>query len=222
MDLNVLTIILSIIIVLVSLTFHEYAHAAAANALGDPTARLLGRMSVNPLVHIDPIGTILVPVALAISGLGAFGWAKPVPVNPLNLKHTRRDDAIISAAGPAANFVLAILSAIAMRGLIYLEPMMSTEALSFLFFLFFMMIRINIFLMLFNLLPITPLDGSGVLHGFLSRSAWEKFTAHSQAMMIGFMMIVLLTNWFHDYYLRPVGRIFFYLLGIVAGVDLYA
>ncbi len=96
---TIATIVISIVVIIISLTFHEFAHAWVANRLGDPTAKNLGRMSINPLVHIDPVGTILFPLILSMTGLGVFGWAKPVPVNPGNLRNRRRDDALISSRG---------------------------------------------------------------------------------------------------------------------------
>ena len=100
---------------LVSLTIHEAAHAWTADQLGDPTARLLGRVSLNPLVHIDPIGTILLPLIAAVSGLPLIGWAKPVPVNVSQLRHPRRDFMLVAAAGPVSNLLQAVVGAVVFR-----------------------------------------------------------------------------------------------------------
>src|SRR6188768_2940241 len=96
-----------LVLLIISLSFHEAAHAWSADRLGDPTARLLGRLTLNPLAHIDWIGTVLFPLVARISGMPLIGWAKPVPVNPNNLKHPRRDFAMVAAAGPASNLLLA-------------------------------------------------------------------------------------------------------------------
>ncbi|MBN1297628.1 site-2 protease family protein [bacterium] len=211
-------IVISVIVVLISLTFHEAAHAAAAAALGDPTARKQGRLSINPLVHIDIFGTIVLPILLAIMNLGVFGYAKPVPVDPSNLKHLRRDDALISAAGPGANCALAIVSALSIRFMMIINA--PHEAASFIITILFLMIRINIFLMLFNLLPIPPLDGSGILHGVMSPRLYATYVNASRRLMLVFLFILLLTNWFSTFYLRPVGNVFFLILEHVAGIQL--
>ncbi|HPQ39367.1 MAG TPA: site-2 protease family protein [bacterium] len=211
-------IAISFFVVIVSLTVHETAHAASAYALGDPTAKNMGRMSLNPLVHIDPIGTILLPILLAVMQLGVFGWAKPVPVNPANLRHPRRDDALVAAAGPVSNLVLACVSAFAIRSLLMLN--LDSQGMYFIVFILVLMVRINIFLMLFNLLPIAPLDGSGVLQGFLSPQSWLKFRQLSQRFVIFFLLILLLTDWFYTFYLEPVSRVFFFGLQYIAGIRL--
>jgi len=211
-------VVLSFLVVIVSLTFHELAHAASANALGDPTAKNMGRMSANPLVHIDPVGTVLFPILLAALGLGVFGWAKPVPVNPSNLRHPRRDDAIVSAAGPAANLLLACVCAVAARIIVSFH--VNNTATVFLLYTMILMIRINIFLMLFNLLPIAPLDGSGVLQGFLSPRSYMKYMEVSRRLVVFFLIILLATDWFYQFYLLPFSRIFLYGLQFLAGIPL--
>src|SRR5436189_2846824 len=111
LDINVAQIFIAFIVLLFSLTVHEMAHAWTADRLGDPTARLMGRVSLNPLVHADPIGTILFPLIAMVSGAPLIGWAKPVPVSIQRLSHPRRDYVLVAAAGPASNLVLAIVSA---------------------------------------------------------------------------------------------------------------
>jgi len=145
-----------------ALTFHEYAHAWAANRLGDPTAKMLGRLSLNPLVHIDVMGLLM----LVLSGF-RFGWAKPVPFNPLNLRHPKRDIPLIAAAGPASNIVIATLSVIAIRvfGSFDLGNWQQPMGQLLIFFVY-----INLSLAFFNLIPVPPLDGSKILYGFLPRS----------------------------------------------------
>jgi Zn-dependent protease len=162
--LDILTSVLPFLVVLIlSLSFHEAAHAWSANRLGDPTARLLGRLTMNPLAHIDLIGTILFPVVAYISGLPLIGWAKPVPVNPVNLRAPRRDFAIVAAAGPASNMLLAT------GGIVVLYVLATGEVtgawhIAFLRYFVYM----NVLLAFFNLLPVPPLDGGNILAGLVS------------------------------------------------------
>jgi Zn-dependent protease len=211
-------VIVSLIVVMISLTFHEYAHAAAANMLGDSTAKRMGRMSLNPIVHIDPIGTVLLPIMLSIMGLGVFGWAKPVPVNLGNLRNTRRDQALVSIAGPAANLGLAVIGALLIR--LLLTTGNPTEGRVFVLIVLISFLRINIFLMAFNLLPIMPLDGSGVIQFFMSPKALFSYQQLSQKLMMVFLIIILMTNWIYTFYLRPVSNLFFYVLQPLAGIQL--
>lgn len=155
-----------LLVLLFSLTVHESAHAWTANRLGDPTARRLGRISLNPAVHIDPIGTILLPLVAFMAGGLIFGWAKPVPVNPANLKNYRRDFLVIAAAGPASNVLLATAASLLMRvGLAGAAA--SGGIASALFDVGFMVIQLNLILAVFNMIPIPPLDGGNVLTGLL-------------------------------------------------------
>ena len=166
------TIISRILTLLIAFTIHELSHAVTADRLGDDTARRLGRISLNPLVHLDPIGSLLLIFA-------GFGWAKPVPVNPYNLRNgPQMGMAVVAAAGPISNFLMALIGAIPFR--LGLLPFRAIGPLGgFLpspsqFFLDF--IEINLVLMLFNLIPIAPLDGSKILRGFAPRS-WEPILA---------------------------------------------
>ena len=211
-------IVISLIVILISLTFHEYSHAWMANHLGDPTAKKLGRMSLNPLVHIDPIGTVILPLILSALGMGAFGWAKPVPVNPANLRKPRRDDALVSAAGPLANLMLAIAGSSVIRVVALTGS--DSNAMGFILTILFILIRVNILLMLFNLLPIIPLDGSGVIQFFLSPRSLFNYQQISQKLSMVFLLIVLSTNWIGRFYLVPVGNIFLFILQKIAGLEL--
>jgi Zn-dependent protease len=160
-------ILIELAIVLGSLTVHEAAHAWTADRLGDPTARMLGRISFNPMVHIDPIGTILLPLVAALSGLPILGWAKPVPVNVSRLRDPRRDFMLVAAAGPASNILLAIGAAAVIR--LTLGGTASTAPV------LLQIVFINVLLAVFNLVPVPPLDGGNVLAGLLPRSAAGVF-----------------------------------------------
>jgi len=145
-----------------ALTFHEYAHAWMANRLGDPTAKHLGRLSFNPIVHLDVYGLLV----LVMSGF-RFGWAKPVPFNPLNLSHPKRDIPLIAVAGPAINVIIAIFSFAFLRVAGATSPGDFRDGI---FMLLTYFVYINLSLAFFNLIPVPPLDGSKILYGFLPPS----------------------------------------------------
>lgn len=150
--------------VIFAITVHEVAHGWVANRLGDPTARMLGRLTLNPIKHIDPIGTILIPAVLLALGGFMFGWAKPVPVTAQNLKNPRRDMAIVAAAGPAVNLIMAVLWALVARFAQWLPVESLVTPLTY---MGFAGISINILLAVLNLLPIPPLDGGRVVSNLL-------------------------------------------------------
>lgn len=160
-DLDLVQIGLSLAVLLASLTVHEAAHAWAADRLGDPTARLLGRLTLNPVAHIDPIGTLLFPLIAAVTGLPLIGWAKPVPVDVRNLRTPRRDFALVAAAGPASNLLMALAGAAVFVATTGDAEMGALPRLLFGF------ISLNVLLAVFNMLPIPPLDGGNVLMGLL-------------------------------------------------------
>jgi len=206
------TIIISLFVVLFAITIHEAAHGWAAYKMGDPTAHALGRITLNPIAHIDPIGTILLPVILVIMGAPPFGWAKPVPVNPFNLRNPRRDNLLISAAGPLSNFSVALIAFILLQMLKLANPDSlllrgGTPSLgNGLFLILYYTILINVILAVFNLIPIPPLDGSGVLMGLISEEAAEKF---EQIRPYGFIILILLIM------TGFIGRILGFIMGIV-------
>lgn len=154
----------------IAISIHEAAHAWMADRLGDPTARLNGRMTLNPIAHADLYGTILIPLFLMFIGSPfVFGWAKPVPVDPFNLKDPKKDSAIISFAGPLANILLAVLLSLILR--IVITPFSPVVYYSQ---LFFVLIKFNIVIAVFNLIPVHPLDGGKILVGLLSEELGRK------------------------------------------------
>ncbi len=174
--------------VLFAITVHEVAHGFVASKLGDKTALILGRLSLNPLKHIDPLGTVIVPLILLWLGGFIFGWAKPVPINGRNFKHPRRDAALVAAAGPLANFIMAILWAAIMKlGLMMMGhgiqtglPMMLMGQAG---------IMVNLILMLINLIPIPPLDGSRIVASLLPHR-WLTF--YDRLEPYGFLILLVL------------------------------
>jgi Zn-dependent protease len=176
-------------VLLISLTIHEAAHAWTADRLGDPTARMLGRVSLNPLVHMDPIGTLLLPLIAAFSHLPLIGWAKPVPVSTRNLRHPRRDFMLVAAAGPISNLLQAVLAALLLR----VSPVTGVLYLA---------VEINLLLAFFNLIPVPPLDGGNVLLGLLPPRA---AAAYAQVRQYGFIVLyaLLLTGIASDLIMPP-------------------
>ena len=203
LDFNLAQIFIQFAVLLFSLTIHEMAHAWTADRLGDPTARLLGRVSFNPIVHADLIGTVLFPLIALFGNVPLLGWAKPVPVNIRQLRHPRRDYMLVAAAGPASNLVLAVVSAFALAALpispvVLGEANVSAPLASFLS----MAVNLNILLAVFNMLPIPPLDGGNVLSGLLP----PRFASLlNQVRPYGFMLLyaLILTNGFYYLVLRP-------------------
>lgn len=206
-----------VIPVLFAITLHEVAHGFVANRLGDPTARMLGRLSVNPIRHIDPIGTVIVPIVmLLLPGGFLFGWAKPVPIGVRNLGNQRRDMALVGAAGPAANFLMAIFWALVVRlgyGLGAVAPSLALPvALAGVAGVF-----INSILMVFNLLPLPPLDG-GRVAASLMPPRWSS--VYDRIEPFGFWIIILLLlTGVLGIVLYPVLRGCFGFFSLFAGVS---
>ncbi len=186
-------------LMLFSLSFHEAAHAWIADKFGDPTARLLGRITLNPLPHIDPIGTFVLPVLAIFMNFPLFGWGKPVPVDPRNLKRPREDHLWIALAGPASSATLACLFAVLAHGLVALDmhgifqgvgrDSFSGTALSYAVALCKLGVMLNLALAIFNLLPIFPLDGGGIIRGLLPARWVDGYDRFSQ---YGMWLILLL------------------------------
>lgn len=179
-----------IVALVLSVVIHEMAHGYAANWLGDPTARLQGRLSANPLVHIDPLMSVILPGLLILSGSSfLFGAAKPVPYNPYNFTNQKWGEAIVAAAGPAANIFIAIVFAVLLRSADILQLSATFMDLGF------KIIVLNIFLALFNLVPIPPLDGSKILPKLLPYSLalkYESFRRYfEQNIAIAFAAVII-------------------------------
>ena len=190
------SIVLAFIGLLLALTVHEAAHAWAASRLGDPTARLQGRLSLNPAVHIDPIGTIMLPLLAFALNAPIIGWAKPVPVDGRYLKNFRRDFMWIALAGPASNLLLAMLASLMLRALPLLPASVGTisivEPLLQFAYGFF---RVNILLAMFNMIPVPPLDGSNVVAALLPpRLAyqWDQVRPYGIFVLYGLMLTGIL------------------------------
>jgi Zn-dependent protease len=174
-------------VLLLSLTIHEAAHAWTADKLGDPTARALGRVSLNPLVHIDWIGTVLLPLIAAFSHLPLIGWAKPVPVNTRNLRNPRRDFMLVAAAGPISNLLQAFAAAAVVR--LLPASMLYGDVPGIVPTFLLLGIQVNLLLAFFNLIPVPPLDGGNVLLGLLPpRLAMQ----YGQLRQYGFLVLYAL------------------------------
>ena len=174
-----------------AIVFHEVAHGLMARSLGDPTAEERGRLSLNPLRHVDPIGTVILPGMLALAKGPIFGWAKPVPVNKLRLRHPRSGMMLVAAAGPGSNLILAGIAAVLLGLLLRFytgigEPSLGVRLLVANLMNF---VTINLFLALFNLLPIPPFDGSHIVEGLLPRRAARVY---ARSYRFGFLAVFLL------------------------------
>ncbi len=192
-------------ILLFSVVFHELAHGWMALRLGDPTAKAMGRLTLNPLPHIDPIGSVLVPLAsIFFTGRVFIAWAKPVPINPMNFSNYRRDDFLVSVAGPLSNifmaFVCTVCAIIISRVFPQLRygdvtadsPSMMASGFAYLLMMFRGGIILNVGLAIFNLIPVPPLDGSHVLASFLPDDVADRYT---NIGFYGIFIVMLLMNW---------------------------
>lgn len=197
-------VIFQLIILLFSVVIHEVSHGTVANYLGDPTAKNEGRLTLNPLAHLDLWGSFLVPLFLALAGFTPFGWAKPVPYNPYNLRDQKKGPAMIGLAGPLSNLAIAVMFGMTMRIFLFFginSPMID---------LFAVIVYINIFLAIFNLFPIPPLDGSKLLFALLP----AKYEYVQKAMEENFLILVMIFFLFGVNFIVPVVN---FLFNIIVG-----
>lgn len=187
---QVLDAIFLVAVIMFSAVIHELMHGVAANKLGDPTARLLGRLTLNPLVHLDAFGSVILPLVLVLTNSSIlFGWAKPVPYNPFNLRPGRFSEAIVAGAGPLSNLAIALLGGAVIR-LGVLSSGLNDVV--------FLIVIVNVMLFVFNLIPVPPLDGSKVLSAILPRSAaivyngWRDRMEHNVFMGMGIVLVIIL------------------------------
>ncbi|MCD6507672.1 site-2 protease family protein [Candidatus Poribacteria bacterium] len=210
MSLNIPNLILSFGFVIILLSFHEYAHATVASWLGDRTAEMAGRKTLNPAAHIDPFGTILLPLMLLLAGMPAFGGAKPVPVDLRSLRNPKRDHALIALAGPMMNILLAFGGVILIRLLLIKPTPLTVNLVSKILII---PVWISLYLAGFNLIPLPPLDGFNILLGILPRRhAYEfaKLERYSMPLLMGLIFI--------PYLLRIPNPVFIFIRGIAAGL----
>ena len=197
--------ILIIVIFIFSAILHEISHGWTANYLGDPTAKMAGRLTLNPLKHLDPFGSVILPVALILlNSRIIFGWAKPVPINPLNLRDQRYGEAKVAIAGPLANIAIAVFFGILIRIL----PLTASSFGQNLIWVFGFIVWVNLLLAIFNLIPIPPLDGSHILFAFLPGSFGELKIALAR---YGFFLLLFFLFFFFSL-LIPVINFFFTLI----------
>ncbi len=201
---NMVELLIIILILLYSITFHEFAHGLVAYYLGDPTPKIAGRLTMNPLKHIDLMGTVIVPFFLIVltQGQFAFGYAKPVPINPYNFKNFKKDIMWVGIAGPLSNFIIAVGISIILK--INL-PSIIKNSLQY-------GVIINLILFIFNLIPIPPLDGSRIVTAFLSyKSAYRYLKMET----LGFIIIIfLILNGFIRWFIIPILRVLIGILGV--------
>jgi Zn-dependent protease len=224
MTLQYVDILFQLIAFLFAISIHESAHAWTANRRGDPTARMLGRVTLNPIKHIDPIGTVLLPVIAALTHFPMIGWAKPTPVDPRNFKNPVLDDILTSVAGPVSNFLVAISALLTLSLIKFSSPLgqqivsgipyglISPEMNSMLepsSLLLYELMRINIILGVFNLIPVPPLDGSHVLRHFLPANALRIYDTVG---MFALMALVFLGGGLLAKLIFPVVGVFDYVL----------
>ncbi len=201
-------IIISVLCFVPAIVLHEASHGFAAYKLGDPTAQRAGRLSFNPLKHVDPFGTVIMPLLLIAMNMPVFGYAKPVPYNPAYFEDPRKGDLIVGLAGPAANLAMAALAGLVAWALYLVLPVAQLVQQNELFYYFYLMFLpmfalINLYLMFFNLLPIPPLDGSSIFAFFLPPKSLPKYYKVQQYALPVFLVVVLLLPYVLHF--NPIG-----------------
>lgn len=231
MNQNVVLILFEFVALIFALSVHEYAHAWTASRLGDQTARMLGRLTLNPIKHIDPLGSVILPLISAFYGFPLLGWAKPTPVTPRNFRNYKRDDILVAVAGPVSNLLFAVAALVLLlvirlvipggKLLIYMAvatsmripglPLTMTGALFPITLLLYSLIVVNLLLFIFNLFPIPPLDGARVLVHYLSPKAAETYQSIGGILNLVLFLVLLNTGLFGWFY-GPVQGLFNRLL----------
>lgn len=209
-------LILGYPVLLLALTVHECAHAWTSNRLGDPTAKTVGRVSLNPLVHMDIFGTVLFPILSFLGGIPLLGWAKPVPVNPLHFRRPSRDNMLVSLAGPISNLALAVVFFSVFAVMPHEQSAYETygQVMTPLLNIVLYGVLINVLLTVFNLIPVPPLDGSHVLEHFLPYQARQTY---QRVEPFGFfILLALFYTGIMDYLFRPILQWLGVLLRMVA------
>lgn len=199
-----------IVVIIFSAVIHELMHGVAADSLGDKTARYAGRLTLNPIPHLDPFGSLILPLLLAFSGSSFFfAWAKPVPYNPYNLRPGRFSEAIVAGAGPLSNLVIAVLFGLFIR----VAPISANIAA-----ILFMVVVVNVMLCIFNLIPIPPLDGSKVLEALLPRALQHAYSQWRTRLemnpFVGMAMVLLIVFVFGSAF----GALVYSLARLIAGI----
>jgi len=184
------SIVISLVLVMFSATLHEVAHGYAAYKLGDPTAKMAGRLTLNPKAHLDPVGSVVLPLMMAIAGGPIFAFAKPVPYNPNNLRHPVRDEVLVALAGPVCNILQAAAGTVVVRILwFYVYPAVGASlALTYAGYIFSSYVYINLVLAFFNLIPLPPLDGSAIVSPLLHGRARIKYYEIQRYEMPGLLI----------------------------------
>ncbi len=209
MNVDLVTIVFQVVVFLFAISVHESAHAWTANHYGDPTARMLGRITLNPIHHIDPIGTVILPLIAVAYHLPMIGWAKPTPVNPRNFGHDYvKADIMTSVAGPVSNLLVATFSVLVLAIIIHTRGILGSSAKP-LYDLFVAALEINVLLAVFNMIPIPPLDGSHVIRHFLSGSV---LAVYDRIGVFGLLIFFVIGGNIISMLVRPFLAFFAWLL----------
>ena len=177
---------------IIAIVFHEVAHGLVARRLGDPTAAQMGRLTLNPIRHVDPFGTVILPMLLALAHAPIFGWAKPVPVNYHRLRNPRRDMVLVALAGPGMNLLLAVVGSLVLAATVWTAGGVASPAAVFIAQNSINFVLINIFLAIFNLIPLPPFDGGHVVEGLLPDGAAIQFRKIGRFSLLVFIFLLLI------------------------------